>query len=132
MIRMAATLLAGTSLALASACDEGAAPTPRPLTDEPGAALPGAPAGTAASPRAPAAGDPRLVLFDLQTALESVRQTSDAYPTVAEFTLSETWAVQRRALDATFDEWTYTAGGDGYRLVGVRGGREFAIASPGS
>jgi hypothetical protein len=102
-------------------------PAPRPLgeaLDRP---------GTAASPQEQAvaiAGNPRLLLFDLQTALESVYQTRGSYPTEDELGATESWALQRAALDAAFDAWAYESDGQTYRLTGESGGREFGINSP--
>ena len=76
------------------------------------------------------ADNPRLLLFDLQTALESVRETRGSYPTEDEFVATESWALQRAALNAAFDSWTYESDGATYRLTGVSAGRELAIESP--
>lgn len=75
--------------------------------------------------------DPRLVLFDVQTTLESARVPEDRYPGVGDFTLSERWRPQREVLDAVFDEWSYASDGRTYRLSGIRQGRRYEIASPG-
>lgn len=100
---------------------------PRPLGEA--RDLPGA---KVASPQEQAqgiAGNPRLLLFDLQTALEGVGQTRGSYPSQDEFGATESWALQRAALDAAFDSWTYESDGQTYRLAGKAGGREFAITS---
>lgn len=76
------------------------------------------------------AGDPRLLLFDVQTALEAVRETSGGYPTSSEFGLEERWSLQRAALDAGFSSWEYRSDGTTYRLTGESGGKRFEIASP--
>lgn len=102
-------------------------PAPRPLGQA--SDLPGA---TAASPQEQAraiAQNPRLLMFDLQTALESVHQTRGTYPTKDEFEATESWALQRAALGAAFDSWTYESDGRTYRLSGQAGGREFGISS---
>ena len=124
------TAVAALTLALtAAACGEsgGSGSEPRPLG---GAAdLPGA----AAPPEEQArmiATNPRLLLFDLQTALEGVRETRGSYPSEDEFGATESWALQRAALDAAFESWTYEAEGQTYRLTGVSAGRELAIESP--
>ena len=91
------------------------------------------PGATVASPEEQAqaiAGNPRLLLFDLQTALEGIRQTRGIYPSTDEFSATESWALQRAALDAAFDSWTYESEGQTYRLSGEAGGREFGITSP--
>lgn len=103
-------------------------PEPRPLGEA--ADLPGA---TVATPRDQAeaiAGNPRLLLFDLQTALESIRETRGVYPSEDEFGATDSWALQRAALDAAFDAWTYESDGATYRLTGTASGREFGIRSP--
>lgn len=106
----------------------GADPAPRPFGEA--GDLPGT---TAPSPRQQAqaiAGNPRLLLFDLQTALESVRETRGAYPSQDEFGATDSWALQRAALDAAFDAWSYESDGVTYRLMGEAEGREFGIHSP--
>ena len=120
------------AVALAAACGEqgesGSGPPPRPLgeaTDLPGA--------TVVPPREQArviAANPRLLLFDLQTALEGVRETRGSYPTEDEFGATDSWALQRAALDAAFESWSYESDGGTYRLTGVAAGRELAIESP--
>ena len=103
-------------------------PVPRPLGEA--RDMPGA---TVASPEEQArviAGNPRLLLFDLQTALEGVAQTRGTYPSTDEFGATESWALQRAALDAAFDSWTYESDRQTYRLTGESGGREFGITSP--
>jgi hypothetical protein len=103
-------------------------PAPRPFgqaNDLPGTTTP--------SPRQQAqsiAGNPRLLLFDLQTALESVRETRGGYPSQDEFVATDSWALQRAALDAAFDGWSYESDGATYRLTGEAEGREFGIHSP--
>jgi hypothetical protein len=76
------------------------------------------------------AADPRLLLFDLQTALSGVHEASGTYPTSSEFRLEERWSLQRAALDAAFSEWNYESDGASYQLTGESGGRRFDIASP--
>lgn len=122
-----------TALALALmalACGDGATdgqPEPRPLA--------GTAASTAESPPTPGeqaqaiAGNPRLLLYDLQTALEGVNETRGSYPTVDEFQATDTWALQRAALDAAFDAWSYESDGRTYSLSGEAGGRTFKIHS---
>lgn len=107
--------------------ESGSDLAPRPLGEA--RDMPGA---TVATPEVQAeaiAGNPRLLLFDLQTALEGVRQTRGSYPTTDEFGATESWALQRAALDAAFDSWTYESDGQTYRLSGQTGGREFGIDS---
>jgi len=128
-----ATLAAATlGLAALGGCrDSGSGteePVPRPLeeaVDLPGVAVP-----SAQDQARSIAGNPRLLLFDLQTALESVRETRGAYPTTDEFQATEPWALQRAALAAAFDSWSYESDGGSYRLSGESGGREFGIRSP--
>lgn len=124
---------------VALGCGDGAGdagPAPQPLTDAqaPAAETPALPeAGSAPSPGEQAhaiAGNPRLLLFDLQTALEGVHQTRGSYPSVDELQATDSWALQRAALDAAFDEWTYESDGRSYTLSGTAGGRTFAIHSP--
>ena len=76
------------------------------------------------------AADPRLLLFDLQTALEGVHETRGTYPTSSELRLEEQWSLQRAALDAAFSEWDYQSDGASYRLSGESGGKRFEITSP--
>ena len=76
------------------------------------------------------ASDPRMLLFDLQTALEGIHETSGAYPTTAEFQLDDRWEFQRAALSAAFSSWEYASDGSSYRLSGSADGRRFDIASP--
>jgi hypothetical protein len=115
-------------LALTGACgDAGEEPSPRPFGEATG--LP----GSVAPPREQArviATSPRLLLFDLQTALEGVRETRGSYPTEDEFGATESWALQRAALDEAFDSWSYESDGGTYRLTGASAGRELAIESP--
>jgi hypothetical protein len=114
---------------MAAACGgaEDSGPAPRPLgetADQPGAVAP--PQEQARTLGA----NPRLLLFDLQTALESVRETRGSYPTEDEFGATDSWALQRDALNEGFDSWTYQSDGATYRLTGVSAGRELAIESP--
>jgi hypothetical protein len=128
-------LVAAAALAVAAIAGCGDArsgpeadPAPRPFGEA--GDLPGA---TAPGPREQAqaiAGNPRLLLFDLQTALESVRETRGAYPSQDEFGATDSWALQRAALDAAFDAWSYESDGATYRLTGEVEGREFGIHSP--
>ena len=129
--RRARVLIAAFTLA-ASACGDrngsGTDPAPRPLGEA--ADLPGA---TVAPPQEQAreiATNPRLLLFDLQTALEGVRETRGSYPSVDEFGATESWALQREALSAAFDTWSYESDGRTYRLTGYSGDREIAVESP--
>jgi hypothetical protein len=103
-------------------------PAPRPFGEA--ADLPGAAVPSAQEQARAIAGNPRLLLFDLQTALEGVYQTRGAYPTSDEFQATESWALQRAALDAAFDSWSYESDGQTYALSGESGGREFGIHSP--
>jgi hypothetical protein len=130
MRRRRARLLIAAVALIAMACrDTGESdPAPRPLgeaTDLPGAAV--------APPQEQAreiATNPRLLLFDLQTALESVRETRGSYPTVDEFGATESWALQREALSEAFETWSYESDGRTYRLTGYAGDREIAVESP--
>lgn len=129
--RWSRILIAGFALT-ASACGDRdgprSEPAPRPLgeaTELPGAAV--------APPQEQAreiATNPRLLLFDLQTALESVRETRGSYPTVDEFGATESWALQREALSEAFDTWSYESDGRTYRLTGYSGDRQIAVESP--
>ena len=74
--------------------------------------------------------DPRLVLFDVQTRLESAKAGTGEYPAVGEIQLGEEWGATRDLLDAGFDEWRYVREGEGYRLSGRVGGKAFDITSP--
>jgi hypothetical protein len=118
--------------ALAAGCgDSGSgsdASAPRPFAEA--AAHPGAAVPSAQEQARAIAGNPRLLLFDLQTALEGVYQTRGAYPASDEFRALESWELQRGALDAAFDSWVYESDGRTYRLSGEAGGRELAIRSP--
>ena len=105
--------------------DEG--PAPRPLTD--GSASTAGPPPTPGEQARAIARNPRLLLYDLQTALEGVNETRGSYPTVDEFQATETWALQRAALDAAFDTWSYESDGRTYSLSGETGGRTFQIHS---
>lgn len=130
--RLVAAFVAALALAaLPSGCGDsspgGGEPTPRPLGEA--ADLPGA----VPSPREQAqtiAGNPRLLLFDLQTALEGMRETRGAYPTTDEFQATDSWALQRAALDAAFESWSYESDGVTFRLSGRAGGRDLGIRSP--
>ncbi len=122
-------LIAAVALTAMACRDTGESdPAPRPLgdaTDLPGAAV--------APPQEQArviATSPRLLLFDLQTALEGVRETRGSYPTEDEFGATDSWALQRAALDEAFESWSYESDGGTYRLTGVSAGRELAIESP--
>ena len=123
------TAVVALTLALTmGACgDAGEEPAPRPLgeaTDLPGSVAP-------PQEQARVMGtNPRLLLFDLQTALESVRETRGSYPSEDEFGGTDSWALQRAALDEAFDSWTYESDGQTYRLTGVSAGRELGIESP--
>lgn len=123
-IRRGSTLLA---LALVAACGGSEEPAPRPLgeaTDLPGAVAPPEEQARAMST------SPRLLLFDLQTALEGVRETRGAYPSEDEFGATDSWSLQRAALDVAFDSWAYESDGATYRLTGTSGGRSLEIESP--
>ena len=76
------------------------------------------------------AGDPRMLLFDLQTALEAVHQANGVYPTTVEFQLEDRWEFQRAALGAAFSSWEYASDGTTYRLAGEAEGLRLEIASP--
>ncbi len=96
---------------------------------------PPAPAGEApvATPLEQAraiASDPRMLLFDLQTALEAVHEASGSYPTTVEFQAADQWLLQRAALTAAFSSWEYVSDGASYQLTGEVEGRRLAIASP--
>jgi hypothetical protein len=59
-----------------------------------------------------------------------VRETRGAYPSQDEFGATDSRALQRAALDAAFDAWSYKSDGATYRLTGKAEGREFGIHSP--
>jgi hypothetical protein len=120
-------------ICLAAACggsgpESESGPAPRPLGEV--RDLPGAAASSPQEQAQTIAGNPRLLLFDLQTALESVYQTRGSYPSKDEFGATESWDLQRAALDAAFDSWAYESDGQTYRLTGNAGGRDFGISSP--
>lgn len=120
---------AALALALAVGCGGGNGPdpgAPRPLgTGAPGAEEPAAAPETAEAPT-----DPRLLLFDIQTALEAARATEGAYPVPAAFEVEEKWRVQRRRLDAAFDGWDYVSDGRTFRLRGTIGERAWSVSGP--
>jgi hypothetical protein len=130
-MRRPGAIALGAALALsAMACGEAGegGPAPRRLGET--SDLPGA---TVAPPEEQAriiGTNPRLLLFDLQTALEGVRETRGAYPSEDEFAATDSWALQRAALDEGFDSWTYESNGETYRLTGLSAGRELSIESP--
>ncbi|HET9334170.1 MAG TPA: hypothetical protein VFQ21_11385 [Gemmatimonadota bacterium] len=130
--RRARTAVTLALAALALECGESRSgseePAPRPLGEA--ADLSGAGVPSAQEQARAIAGNPRLLLFDLQTALEGVFQTRGAYPTSDEFQATESWGLQRDALDAAFDSWSYESDGQTYELDGEAGGREFGIRSP--
>jgi len=121
------TTVVALALTVAACGEAGEEPSPRPLgeaTDLPGSVAP---------PEEQArvmATNPRLLLFDVQTALESVRETRGSYPSVQEFGATESWALQREALSEAFDSWSYESDGRTYRLTGYSADRELAIESP--
>lgn len=127
-MRRALPLLALTS-AFTVACggdEPEPTPTPRPLPAATG------PRDEVASPEEQAeriARTPRLLLFDVQTALESAKTARGTYPTTAEFEAEEGWSLQRAALSAAFEDWSYESDGTSYRLDGTRRGRTFTIES---
>ncbi|MDX1624047.1 MAG: hypothetical protein R3199_08695 [Gemmatimonadota bacterium] len=118
-----ACLLPVAFLALLGACGgdrpagEGEAPVNDTLGEEPAS-------GQAVS------SDPRFLLFDIQTALESAHAADGEYPSVGEFTLRDRWRTMNTALDVAFDEWSYYSDGESYTLVAERGGRHLEISSP--
>ena len=112
-------------LAVVFACSGGeteTAPAPEPAV----------PAATPEEQAREIAGDPRMLLFDLETALEGVHEASGSWPTTAEFEVDDRWEFQRAALDAAFSSWEYVSDGATYRLTGVTENRRFEIASPSS
>lgn len=126
--RLTHILLAVVALTWVACRDSGESePAPRSLGEA--TDLPGATVAPAEEQARAIAGNPRLLLFDLQTALEGVRETRGSYPTEDEFGATDSWALQRAALDAAFDSWTYESDGATYRLAGVSAGRELAIES---
>ncbi len=122
-------LAVGLALALAMAAPGCGRQDGQPPPAERSAGTPGSATSSAASP-APRERDPRLLLFDLETALGAVHASGEAYPTTSEFSLQDRWRLQRAALDEAFDEWRYESDGTTYRLTGRRAGRRFTIASP--
>ena len=128
--RWSAVVALTVSLGVAACGESGESesePRPRPLGEA--TELPGEVAPPQEQARAIAT-NPRLLLFDLQTALESVRETRGSYPTVQEFGATEAWALQREALAEAFDTWSYESDGRTYRLTGYSADREIAIESP--
>ncbi len=129
----AASLVVAPIVALAllgAACGESGSDGSAPRTLGEATDLPGAAVAPPQEQARAIADNPRLLLFDLQTALESVRETRGSYPTEDELVATGSWALQRAALDAAFDAWTYESDGATYRLTGVSAGRELAIESP--
>jgi hypothetical protein len=121
---MPRTFLLPFLLCAAAACGGGGEETPP---------APAPAADTVASPQdqaVAAARDPRLLLFDVQTALEAARQEGSPYPTTVEFRADDRWQIFRAALDTAFSEWEYTSDGSAYQLTGEAEGRRLAIASP--
>lgn len=94
------------------------------------------PAGAPSANASPAeqaraiAGDPRMLLFDLQTALEGAREARGGYPSSSEFRLEDRWSLQRAALDAAFTTWSYESDGASYRLAGETGDKRLEIRGP--
>ena len=123
-------LIAVITLTTAFCGDSGGSsdPAPRPLGES--SDLPGTTIAPAQEQARAIATNPRLLLFDLQTAFESVRETRGSYPSEDEFGATDSWALQRAALDAAFDSWDYESDGQTYRLTGVSAGRELGIESP--
>lgn len=127
--RRARALAAAVALVAMACGDTGeSGPAPQPLGDA--ADLPGGVVSTPQEQARAIATNPRLLLFDLQTALEGVRETRGSYPSQDEFGATDSWALQRAALDAAFDSWSYESDGQTYRLIGISAGRELAIESP--
>ena len=125
VIALALALSMALSVAVCGEAEEE--PLPRPLGEA--TDLPGSVAPPEEQARAMAT-NPRLLLFDVQTALESIRETRGSYPSVQEFGATESWALQRDALSEAFDTWSYESDGRTYRLTGYSAGRELAIESP--
>lgn len=131
--RPAIALLA---IALLTACGEreSADPAPRPLGEGPPGETRTDPAAPSADPAADAPAeapaDPRLVLFDVETALESVRPTQDGYPVTDAFRYEERWRVHRQRLEAAFDGWDYHSDGESFQLRGVIGERAYHVSGP--
>jgi hypothetical protein len=127
--RRARALAVALALVALSCGDTGeSGPAPQPLGDA--ADLPGGVVTTPQEQARAIATNPRLLLFDLQTALEGVRETRGSYPSQDEFGATDSWALQRAALDAAFDSWSYESDGETFRLTGISAGRELAIESP--
>lgn len=140
MTPLSARRLPVAFLALVSfvACGGG-----EPDTREPAPrALDGAPSGRAEEPLLPGQTataeepavavppDPRLVLFDVKTALEAVRPTQDGYPVPEAFRYEERWRIHRQRLDVTFDGWDYASDGQSFTLRGVIGERGYHVSGP--
>ncbi|HJU87006.1 MAG TPA: hypothetical protein VJ788_06540 [Gemmatimonadota bacterium] len=127
--RTARVLAAAVALAAMACGDTGeSGPAPQPLGDA--SELPGGVVSTPQEQARAIATNPRLLLFDLQTALEGVRETRGSYPSQDEFGATDSWALQRAALDAAFDSWTYESDGQTFRLTGTSAGRALSIESP--
>lgn len=124
------------AIALLAACGEREStdPAPRPLGEGPPGETrtdPATPsAGAPAESPAEAPADPRLVLFDVETALESARPTQDGYPVTDAFRYEERWRVHRQRLDAAFDGWDYYSDGESFQLRGVIGERAYHVSGP--
>lgn len=90
----------------------------------------GAETAEAPGPAADVPADPRMVLFDVQTALEAGRAAQGTYPVPDAFRYEERWRVQRQRLDAVFDGWDYTSDGETFRLRGTIDERAWDVSVP--
>lgn len=121
-------------MALACGGNDSADPGPAPGAS-PGIGS-GAPGGIPSTPAPGAAAsgplstDPRLLLFELQSALEAAHAAAGSYPTTDVFQLESAWQLERDALGAAFaDGWSYASDGATYQLEGSQSGRRFGVAS---
>lgn len=125
MLRAFSSLLLTSMLLVACEGDEPAPPRPLPADSPPEETE--VPSAEEQAERI--ARNPQLLLFDLQTALESAESARGAYPTTAEFEADERWQLHRAALTAAFTEWSYESDGTTYRVEGTRGERRLSVES---
>ncbi|MDX1661730.1 MAG: hypothetical protein R3326_08070 [Gemmatimonadota bacterium] len=109
-----------------------AEPAPRPLSETGADAgdRPALPGETAGDPAGQAPADPRLVLFDVKTALESARPTQGGYPVTDAFRYEQKWRIHRERLETAFDGWEYRSDGESFHLRGFIGERAYEVRGP--
>lgn len=120
-----------TAVAILASCgaDERERPASSPRATEEGARAPEREPTDESTVEIQSA-DPRLVLFDVKTALESARPTQGGYPVPDEFRYEDRWRVHRERLDAAFDGWDYQSDGDSFRLRGFIGENAYHVRGP--